>query len=422
MSVSLETLLRLGAEAMAHKEYANAVELYSEACQVSNLDTSKDDPDLMFLYAKALFANGVATNDVFGSKAGEGSGVGAEEGARSGGTVEDGCGGENLEQEVEEESSGFQFNDSVAIEEEDEGEEEGDEDEKENEESKKLKEESKKLKEESKKLKEESNKGTKETVKEEASMDCRDAPTGDDETGEGGEEDSSGEEESSGEEVEGSNGKDQGKEVAQGGEEEVSDFEIAWDILELTRVLYEKRMEELNGRAEGDETVAEEKKKVQERLADVHLLMGDIGLETENFTQAVEDFGNAVKVIMETHGPKGGMYREAQFKLSLAYEFVGDEESIEGAVDAIEKVLQALDRESCVDIELRKDVEERMKELREMQAQRREEKAMLKQVLFGVTTSGHGGGDECNGRDGKRIAANDLTGLVKRKRKEKKNA
>ena len=408
MSVSLETLLRLGAEAMAHKEYANAVELYSEACQVSNLDTSKDDPDLMFLYAKALFANGVATNDVFGSKAGEGSGVGAEEGARSGGTVEDGCGGENLEQEVEEESSGFQFNDSVAIEEEDEGEEEGDEDEKEN--------------EESKKLKEESNKGTKETVKEEASMDCRDAPTGDDETGEGGEEDSSGEEESSGEEVEGSNGKDQGKEVAQGGEEEVSDFEIAWDILELTRVLYEKRMEELNGRAEGDETVAEEKKKVQERLADVHLLMGDIGLETENFTQAVEDFGNAVKVIMETHGPKGGMYREAQFKLSLAYEFVGDEESIEGAVDAIEKVLQALDRESCVDIELRKDVEERMKELREMQAQRREEKAMLKQVLFGVTTSGHGGGDECNGRDGKRIAANDLTGLVKRKRKEKKNA
>ncbi|ONH72811.1 NASP-related protein sim3 [Pichia kudriavzevii] len=408
MSVSLETLLRLGAEAMAHKEYANAVELYSEACQVSNLDTSKDDPDLMFLYAKALFANGVATNDVFGSKAGEGSGVGAEEGARSGKTVEDGCGGENLEQEVEEESSGFQFNDSVAIEEEDEGEEEGDEDEKENEESKKLK-------EESKKLKEESNKGTKETVKEEASMDCRDAPTGDDETGEGGEEDS-------GEEVEGSNGQDQGKEVAQGGEEEVSDFEIAWDILELTRVLYEKRMEELNGRAEGDETVAEEKKKVQERLADVHLLMGDIGLETENFTQAVEDFGNAVKVIMETHGPKGGMYREAQFKLSLAYEFVGDEESIEGAVDAIEKVLQALDRESCVDIELRKDVEERMKELREMQAQRREEKAMLKQVLFGVTTSGHGGGDECNGRDGKRIAANDLTGLVKRKRKEKKNA
>ncbi|CAI8506260.1 unnamed protein product [Pichia kudriavzevii] len=402
MSVSLETLLRLGAEAMAHKEYANAVELYSEACQVSNLDTSKDDPDLMFLYAKALFANGVATNDVFGSKAGEGSGVGAEEGARSGGTVEDGCGGENLEQEVEEESSGFQFNDSVAIEEEDEGEEEGDEDEKEN--------------EESKKLKEESNKGTKETVKEEASMDCRDAPTGDDETGEGGEE------ESSDEEVEGSNGQDQGKEVAQGGEEEVSDFEIAWDILELTRVLYEKRMEELNGRAEGDETVAEEKKKVQERLADVHLLMGDIGLETENFTQAVEDFGNAVKVIMETHGPKGGMYREAQFKLSLAYEFVGDEESIEGAVDAIEKVLQALDRESCVDIELRKDVEERMKELREMQAQRREEKAMLKQVLFGVTTSGHGGGDECNGRDGKRIAANDLTGLVKRKRKEKKNA
>ncbi|OUT23704.1 hypothetical protein CAS74_000061 [Pichia kudriavzevii] len=406
MSVSLETLLRLGAEAMAHKEYANAVELYSEACQVSNLDTSKDDPDLMFLYAKALFANGVATNDVFGSKAGEGSGVGAEEGARSGKLL-------RMGQEVEEESSGFQFNDSVAIEEEDEGEEEGDEDEKENEESKKLKEESKKLKEESKKLKEESNKGTKETVKEEASMDCRDAPTGDDETGEGGEE------------VVKKRvlmKKWKGKEVAQGGEEEVSDFEIAWDILELTRVLYEKRMEELNGRAEGDETVAEEKKKVQERLADVHLLMGDIGLETENFTQAVEDFGNAVKVIMETHGPKGGMYREAQFKLSLAYEFVGDEESIEGAVDAIEKVLQALDRESCVDIELRKDVEERMKELREMQAQRREEKAMLKQVLFGVTTSGHGGGDECNGRDGKRIAANDLTGLVKRKRKEKKNA
>ncbi|KAG0675452.1 hypothetical protein C6P42_001750 [Pichia californica] len=63
--MSLEKLLQDGAEAMAANRFEDAVGIYSEACQMSNLENGKDDPDLMFLYVGLL--KGVSSGSGSGS-------------------------------------------------------------------------------------------------------------------------------------------------------------------------------------------------------------------------------------------------------------------------------------------------------------------------------------------------------------------
>lgn len=358
MASALQGLLHEGAEAMAAHRYEDAVEIYSEACQVANLETGKDDPDLMFLYGKALFENGRASNDVLG-------------GVNKGKNNSDKLAGEEdeeQEQEGEEEvdanagktsngdnnSGAFQFNDKLAEEEEEEEEEKEGEGDK------------------------AGDKSSDEEVEET------------EELGEKGDNEGEGEDEG----------------------EEQSDFEIAWEILELARVLYQERIdEEADANADLAKPYKENEKGHEKyvdaivRLADVHMLMGDISLETENFVQSVEDFKKGVELVEAAFGRSSGRYREAKFKLSLAHEFVGDEDNMSAAIECMEDVLNNLQTTTPIDTELIEDVEGRLSELRETVKERAAEKEQIVGMLRGVVS------------EVKREAANDLTGLVKRKKK-----
>lgn len=57
------------------------------------------------------------------------------------------------------------------------------------------------------------------------------------------------------------------EEEEEGGEPTEDDFETAWDILDVARVIFEKS----------------EDKDTQLKLADVHLCLGDVSLETGKF-------------------------------------------------------------------------------------------------------------------------------------------
>ncbi|GME86449.1 unnamed protein product [[Candida] boidinii] len=59
-------LLQDGARAYAEKKYDLAADKYSDACERVNLSTGEDDPDLLFLYGKVLFQNGVSNSTVLG--------------------------------------------------------------------------------------------------------------------------------------------------------------------------------------------------------------------------------------------------------------------------------------------------------------------------------------------------------------------
>lgn len=106
-------------------------------------------------------------------------------------------------------------------------------------------------------------------------------------------------------------------------EEEEEDFAAAFDVLEIARLGFEKRLQEPEasndkGKATGD---SEATKHIKERLAETHDLLAEISLENERFPNAIEDFRASLKLKEELYPFESEIIAEAWFKLSLALEF-----------------------------------------------------------------------------------------------------
>ncbi|KAL0255044.1 hypothetical protein SLS55_009571 [Diplodia seriata] len=124
----------------------------------------------------------------------------------------------------------------------------------------------------------------------------------------------------------------------EGGEEEGADdpeddLATAYEILDVARVLLSRQLEALQnsvrdtsdgGKGKGKAPATEldpEERKVMEKLADTHDLQAEIGLENENFVDAVSDF-RAALALKDKYLPKeSSLIAEAHYKLSLALEF-----------------------------------------------------------------------------------------------------
>ncbi|KAF9972575.1 hypothetical protein BGZ73_004303 [Actinomortierella ambigua] len=87
--------------------------------------------------------------------------------------------------------------------------------------------------------------------------------------------------------------------------EENDEFEVAWDVLDLARVLYH--------RIGNEEALL--------KLGDVHIALGDVSLESENFEQAVADYREAVKIKEARLDEDDRQLAEAHYKLALALEY-----------------------------------------------------------------------------------------------------
>ncbi|KAF4979824.1 hypothetical protein FZEAL_4040 [Fusarium zealandicum] len=111
-------------------------------------------------------------------------------------------------------------------------------------------------------------------------------------------------------------------------EEEEDDLATAFEILDLARVCYVKRLEHLDQEekegdkdkdaAEGDSPTV---RHVKERLADTHDALAEISLENERYPNAIEDGRTSLKYKMELYPEESEIIAEAHFKLSLALEF-----------------------------------------------------------------------------------------------------
>ncbi|KAI0451141.1 hypothetical protein F5B21DRAFT_516979 [Xylaria acuta] len=139
-------------------------------------------------------------------------------------------------------------------------------------------------------------------------------------TGDENFEDSDGEEEADGE--------------GQEEDEEDDDLAVAFEILELSRVLFEKQLEEATDVEEPnkdetlkDGTVEDDTKEnrlvrhTKERLSDIHDLLAEISLENEKFPEAIKDCRATLKYKKELYTEDSEIIAEAHFKLSLALEF-----------------------------------------------------------------------------------------------------
>ncbi|EPE05466.1 histone h1-binding protein [Ophiostoma piceae UAMH 11346] len=144
-------------------------------------------------------------------------------------------------------------------------------------------------------------------------------------------------------------------------EEEDDDLAVAFEVLDLSRVLFEKKLEETKANGEDAATEKEPKGKepaadtktitgplrhILERLADTHDLLAEISLENERYPNAIVDSRASLSYKKQFLPEESELIAEAHFKLSLALEFASVTTSgDEGAEDDAQKQPQQVDQE-----------------------------------------------------------------------------
>lgn len=189
----------------------------------------------------------------------------------------------------------------------------------------------------------------------------------------------------------------------EGQEEEPSDFENAWEILELARSVYEKQPQE-------PETLR--------KLSETYDILGEISLETENFPQAKQDFEKCLELRQAVYGTVDATHRliiESYYKLSLVLEFDPNDakdcqENLSKAVELLEKRIKEKGAEEGDD-GLLEELKLKLKELKTTEASlnaiKHQSMAQIKEAL-GLPSDSKSAP----------AAVNDLTSMVK-KRKSK---
>ncbi|CDH50412.1 hypothetical protein RO3G_01341 [Lichtheimia corymbifera JMRC:FSU:9682] len=217
---------------------------------------------------------------------------------------------------------------------------------------------------------------------------------------------------------------EQDEQQQQGDEEDdEDDFQTAWEILDLSRVILEKN----------------DDKETRLKLADVHLCLGDVSVETEKFDQALPDYRKALEIKKELLDQGDRQLAEAHYKLALALEFSTNEgdqagEEIKNAIQVLKKRIESIQSDTTKDEEddvkgkgkatstpaaaddnkevkeikqLIVDMEEKAEELTSRQEKQKEAEALLKSFL------GAGGQSAVTALN--TATVNDLSSMIKRK-------
>lgn len=134
-------------------------------------------------------------------------------------------------------------------------------------------------------------------------------------------------------------------------DEEDDDFANAFEVLDLTRVLLLRKLEETQAnKAEDQQTpdIQTQIKDIKERLADTYDLQAEISLEGEKFPHAVDDLRAALALKQELHPKDNPSLAECHYKLSLALEFSsvtaqkdGEEQAADDKPAAIDEDMRA---------------------------------------------------------------------------------
>lgn len=143
-------------------------------------------------------------------------------------------------------------------------------------------------------------------------------------------------------------------------EEEDDDLGVAFTVLDLARVIYQRVLSS-SGTAAGSSASAASKgegpaelrtlndevwdeRTIRLELAEVHNDLGDVGLETENFEQASSDYAEALDILLPLLPPFSRRLADAHLRLGLALEFHPSVERRGEAETQIERARAALER------------------------------------------------------------------------------
>ncbi|CAI7594839.1 unnamed protein product [Penicillium viridicatum] len=149
---------------------------------------------------------------------------------------------------------------------------------------------------------------------------------------------------------------DEDEEAAEQGEddEEDDDFANAFEVLDLARVLYIKKLsaaEEDDGGKGKSTEVSSDIKHIKERIADTHDLQAEISLEAERFSEAVTDLRTVLELRNSLYPLEDPSVAECHYKLSLALEFASVQQSGEEDGNDKPKVDEEMRKEAATQME-----------------------------------------------------------------------
>ncbi|KAK1780794.1 hypothetical protein QBC45DRAFT_449809 [Copromyces sp. CBS 386.78] len=292
LKVTLADLSAQAAARYAQKNYDEAAELYAQAAEMQaemNGEMNPDNAEILFLYGRALFKVGQSKSDVLGGRAPEPKPEkkAAKSKKQKRAAVE-------TPSEANREGSSSLIKDAV----------------------------------------EQATKGAQASIVEAAKeIAHKDEPNPEKKPlfhfeGDENFDDSDEEEEEEGDDAEEEEEED----------EDDDDLAVAFQVLDLARVLFEKKLatleaeekpqvEEGKGKEkEGEEAATTTEpspliKHIKERLGDLHDLLAEISLENERYPAAITDSRASLKYKQQLYTQDSEIIAEAHFKLSLALEF-----------------------------------------------------------------------------------------------------
>merc|ERR1711864_26159 len=140
-----------------------------------------------------------------------------------------------------------------------------------------------------------------------------------------------------------------------GDDEDPSNLQQAWEMLELAKVLYTKQME----------SAAEDKKvDLGRRICEVFLHLGEVSLENENYDQAVEDLSQCLTKRQASLPSDSRSIAETHYQLGVAKAFSGNIEEAETSLNSAVSVLET----RVVNLQKMGSSENLKKEISELQA------------------------------------------------------
>jgi len=98
--------------------------------------------------------------------------------------------------------------------------------------------------------------------------------------------------------------------------EEIPNLQVAWEVLELAKNIFYRQSKKC--------------KDMENRLAETYLKLGEVSLESENFTQSIEDLCQCLFIRQKNLTPDDRQIAEVHYQLGNAYTF--DKQYMKGKV------------------------------------------------------------------------------------------
>lgn len=110
-------------------------------------------------------------------------------------------------------------------------------------------------------------------------------------------------------------------------EDEISNLQLAWEVLELAKVICKRQ-------AEGGDYL------MKLKTSEVLLKLGEVSIESENYSQAVDDLNECLQMRKELLQPDDRNLADAFFQLGLAYSL---DNQFDNAIEHYEKAIQVIE-------------------------------------------------------------------------------